>query len=296
MTFQITVPSKTFLLGEYVALKGGPTLILSTEPRFKLIAALNPSKITEPTIMHPESPAGKLVSKYKDFYQNYTIQFIDPYRGLGGFGASTAQFVTLVALKNYIQSTEIKPFELLKEYKKLAWDGEGMAPSGADLISQLYGQLCYFQQAKTEIQSFTWPFEELEYGLIHTGNKLATHTHLKGLSNLNIGKLEETIMAGVKSIEQKESHLFIEAIKNYATLLQAQGLMAKTTEDMLKELNAYPDIVAAKGCGALGADVILILFKKNKECEVINWVKERNLNMIAYGYKLAKGLNIKEET
>lgn len=295
MTFQLTVPSKTFLLGEYAALKEGPALILLTEPYFKIVAKWQPSETLELNVFHPESPAGKLIKKHKDFYQDYAINYIDPYQGLGGFGASTAQFIMLEGLRHYVKSIRIDPFDLLDEYKTLAWNGEGLAPSGADLIGQLYGQLCYFQRARKHIQSFAWPFKELEYGLIHTGNKLATHQHLKELTRLNTSGLEAVAMSGIKSIEQKDSNRFIEAIKDYAQILQFQGLTAKPTEEILKHLCSNPAIMAAKGCGALGSDVILIIFQRNNESDVMSWLKQNKLNLVSCGYKLAEGLTIKEE-
>ena len=32
----LSAPGKTFLVGEYVALAGGPSIVLATEPRFEL--------------------------------------------------------------------------------------------------------------------------------------------------------------------------------------------------------------------------------------------------------------------
>lgn len=293
MKLELTVPSKTFLLGEYIALKGGPALVLSTEPSFTLIATRQPSKTLQADAIHPNSPAGKLLTKYKGFYQDYLIQFIDPYQGLGGFGASTAQFVAIAALKYHVQGAKIDPFALLEEYKTLAWDGKGLAPSGADLISQICGQLCYFNGTKQYIQSFNWPFADLNYGLIHTGNKLATHKHLQELSHLHLEELEKIAYIGLESIERKNKDQFIEAIKQYAYHLKEQDLTAQATQEILKQLTTQTDIIAAKGCGALGADVILILFDTQKTNKVMDWLKQHRFNLIAFGHHLAKGLSIR---
>ena len=67
-TYHLSVPSKTFIVGEYIALKGGPTLILSTNPRFELKAtSSNPYFSDIEKLAHPDSPAGKLIRKDRDF-------------------------------------------------------------------------------------------------------------------------------------------------------------------------------------------------------------------------------------
>jgi mevalonate kinase len=290
MSFQITTPSKTFLLGEYVALIGGPAIILTTEPRFELIATTSHTPDVEG--IHEKSPAGKWIQQNSDCYQPYHIQFIDPYRGLGGFGASSAQFVMLVALKNHLQSSPLNDFDLLNDYEKFAWNGEGIAPSGADLIAQLHGEICFFHKSKKEIKTFSWPFKDIGYCLIHTGNKLATHIHLKQLTNFNGAELERITFSGLASMEKNDSESFIKAIGNYAITLQLQGLIAEQTQDILKQLACCPEILIAKGCGALGADVILTIFNRQKQNEVVLWLKEKNFNVIVYGYEVAKGLSI----
>lgn len=288
----ISVPSKTFLLGEYVALKGGPALILSTELRFELIATNQEHEASKSQDIHPESPAGKLIAQNPDFYQHYHMRFIDPYQGLGGFGASSAQFVMVEALKHHVQSTEIQDVELLKGYEKVAWDGKGLAPSGADIIAQRHGGLCYFHKVENKVQIFSWPFTDLDYCLIHTGNKLATHQHLKQLTTINTSYLEEIVHGGVTSLEKSDSKRFIEAINQYAQALQSQGFVAKQTQKILQHLSSNPEILAAKGCGALGSDVVLILFNRSRKKNVISWIKQKNLHVIVYGHHLAKGLEI----
>ena len=87
IVFELMVPSKTFLLGEYVALKGScPVLVLTTEKYFKLFVGLNSAQKIDVQGIHMESPAGKLIKSNVDFYKNYAIKFIDPYPSLGGFG------------------------------------------------------------------------------------------------------------------------------------------------------------------------------------------------------------------
>ena len=92
---------------------------------------------------------------------------------------STAQFIMVMALNKYISSQTIQDVEFLEEYNKFAWDGEGIPPSGADLVSQLHGEICGTHKVKKEVKTFVWPFSDVDYRLIHTGSKLVTYTYLK---------------------------------------------------------------------------------------------------------------------
>lgn len=287
--FQISVPSKTFLLGEYAVLKGHAAILLATEPRFKLIAAKNPHSTFDATNIHPESPAGKLLIQ-DDFYRQYEINFIDPYHGLGGFGASSAQFVMLYALKH----NEIKINEMLKEYKKFAWNGEGFPPSGLDLISQVHGSICYYLKNKNRLKLFSWPFPDLGYCLVHTGNKLSTHVHLSKLTNIDTVPLNKIVQTGLLSIEQGNEQAFIDSINQYEYSLRSQNLVIDHTQKIIEKLAHHHEILSCKGCGALGADVIFILYRIKMQEKVLSLIHQMNLNIITYGNQISKGIQIKE--
>ncbi|SRR5579883_310738 len=293
-TLTISVPSKTFLLGEYVALKGELTLLLSSEPRFKLIVKPHVQNSLVMEGIHPDSPGGRLIYSRADFYQQYHIQFIDPYQGLGGFGASSAQFLMLTALYCYAHSLPINDTELLASYMELAWSGEGIPPSGADLIAQLYGSLCLYHKSKSKIAIFSWPFSHIDYGLIHTGHKLATHHYLKQSIHFDVEPLEKIVVQGIMALEKSDSKEFIQAINHYADALKMQDLIQPTTQTILQLLLTHPDIYAAKGCGALGTDVIFILFNRKKQKDILNWIKDNKLYLITYGHEVSNGIEIGE--
>ena len=111
---ELSVPSKTFLLGEYVVIHGGPALVLTTEPRFTLYALLQ--KTQRQIDIHSKSPAGKWIEQHADFYQQYHLQFNDPHQSKGGFGASGAQFILLEALRQYQNGETMDNEDLLKKF------------------------------------------------------------------------------------------------------------------------------------------------------------------------------------
>ncbi len=95
MSMVFSIPGKTFLAGEYLALYEGPTLVFLSQPYFEL--SVNKGH-GETAGIHKESPAGLFIRKHQEYFANFDLKFIDPYSGRGGFGASTAQFLGCYAL------------------------------------------------------------------------------------------------------------------------------------------------------------------------------------------------------
>ena len=182
----LSVPGKTFLLGEYVALDGGPSLLLSTEPRFELrIRPRGPSQThAAPTRLpfHPKSPAGLYYKRHRDDFDAWSYEFRDPNGGKGGLGASSAQFALLYSFHHdgeWASVSETPWASLLRDYRECAWVGEGVPPSGADIVSQLSGGVTWFDGRTYMVESMPWPFSTLGFTLLRTGHKLATHEHLR---------------------------------------------------------------------------------------------------------------------
>src|SRR5439155_19149807 len=127
-----------------------------------------------------------------------------------------AQFVMVEAFRQFLYGKSLVDDSLLDVYRRVAFEGQGMPPSGADLIAQLHGGLCYFHRAKKETRVFRWPFHDMDFCLVHTGNKLATHHHLKKLGDKDFSNLEAIVMTGKKSLEERDSGGFARAVQAYA--------------------------------------------------------------------------------
>lgn len=290
----IKVSGKTFLCGEYIALKGGPSLILTDEPNFtctfhKDISTLDSEALDSQNLLetlHPHSPAGKWLQKHKDFYSLYrAINFDDPYKGKGGFGASSAQFLSLYL---YMKDQLKEPIDLdtlLESYREMAWNGRGLVPSGADVIAQfassmnsmnnlsskvmpkkasaLKESLVFIDNRDGNLQSelFSWPFKDLGYMLLHTGQKLATHKHLESLTAEGLGDLSDLCEVATKmrvTLEKKQSENFLEGLAKYSDLLEKRKWVSQWTLDALQFIQKLHGVSGAKGCGAMGADVIFV--------------------------------------
>lgn len=205
MNCQLSVPAKTFILGEYLVLRGGKSILLTSHPSFVLNVTKGENKTRiRCKHIHNESPAGDFINRHLNFYQNFNLEFFDPYKGIGGLGASSAQFALIYALKMQLKKlVDEDLFHALEAYSHSAWNGEGIAPSGADIIAQLKGGLCLFHPEKQTIKNMEWPFSSLDYCLIHTNNKIATHNHLKSLDGLDVKGLANIVEDGLNSLEKR---------------------------------------------------------------------------------------------
>lgn len=283
------------MAGEYLALLGGPALILSTEPRFRLQVARATAMTSNP--FHPDSPAGKLWASDAGFFSQYQLRFQDPYQ-IGGFGASSAQFALLHAfwqLKEDIFGEAERFFdwhEMLHDYRSFGKTG-GYAPSGADVVGVCAGGLTWFDRGNGKLQTFAWPFQEMEFFVAHTGRKLTTHEHLKTLSSFSAEGFE----AAMQQIQNGLIHLdfteFLNGMKAYRQLLAEKDWIADFTVQTVEALEKNPKIIFAKGCGAMGSDVILAICEKCHAKEVQHVLTDAGLQVIADSSQVGRGLQIR---
>lgn len=276
-----TVPGKSFLAGEYLAMKGGPSLLFTSKPRFELHTKLGTGKADG---IHPESPAGKLIAGHQTFFSKYDLKFVDPHDGRGGWGASTAQFLAAFVFNEWRESCELETLKslsisrLLESYWKYAWNGEGYRPSGADLVAQYKGSLTFFERSTGHVGVYGWTFSEIDFALIPTGKKLPTHEHLKTLADFDASGIEAALAKIRSSLMSGNSAEFVAGVQDNAKALATLGFVAPYTQDFCKELSQKPGVLAVKGCGALGADVVLVVFDKKHADQFKNYVTSKDLS------------------
>lgn len=251
--------------------------------------------------IHPESPAGKFISKHSDFFKKFDLEFVDPYLGMGGFGASTAQFLGVYSLwlckEPHMQGME-SMFDykhLLSTYTEFAWNGQGTPPSGADLIGQMKGSLTFFEKRRGMLSVASWPFEDLEFYLIHTGNKVPTHEHLKTLKEFDSSGLENSFAKVQTAFNEQSSELLIEGVKEYAAELVKLNFTCEPTLELLKDIRALSGVMAAKGCGALGSDVLFVVTKHNESSALENYCQNKKLKIVSSHRQISLGLQVSEK-
>lgn len=249
------IPAKTFLLGEYAALAGGPAIILTTLPCFEFTL----TKHLGLEGIHPLSPAGKYWTDLQ--IKAWGLQGNNPYKK-EGIGSSSAQFLAVYLSDCFLKNKRPRQEELLEYYFNYAWQGEGLRPSGYDLLAQTQQGCVYLNRKQGLNRYYQWPFEDIVFILIHSGNKLPTHTHLQALCfSDQVEDLTKLVEDGRQAFERVDSGQLITAINDYYQALCALNLVAEQTQQHIATFQQQPGILAAKGCGAMGADVFLLLVK-----------------------------------
>lgn len=270
------VPSKTFLVGEYSALRGAPALLLAHGPYFeiefkKTLQTKNSlTKTVNP--FHPDSPAGIWLDIHEDVFANVGIEFQDPYKGAGGFGASTAQFIAtylyVLAQQNMLRSgvdlSDLQKWAITEDYKNLFEDSE-VTPSGYDVLSQLTGGLSSISFAQHNISSLSWPFKDIDILVYKTKHKVNTHEHLNQFQiSSEVQKfLEISSVHCIEAINKKNPDIFFAQIKEFSYILNKAKLMDPKIFALTEIWNKTPGVFVSRGCGAMGVDVFTAFVKKD---------------------------------
>ena len=258
--FTLTYPAKTFLIGEYAVLKQASCILVNTRPEFKFNVSPN-SSLNYP--FHKESPAGRFIEKHKEVFLNVSIKVQNPYSQRSGLGLSSAEFNCVYDI--YLKKKNLKK-NLLKLHQEYCSLNSG---SGVDILSQQVKGVCLIRQNPLEVLSIKWPFKDLHFFLVRLQESLSTHDHLKNLKEQNFLKLIQISNQAFNSFKILNEEKFIQCIRDYEDELLKLNLVHKRTQKTIQSLKKYSFCLATKGCGALGAEVFVVFFKKENRENVL---------------------------
>ena len=271
-----SLPAKTFLLGEYAAVAEASALVLTTSPCFEL-SLIDHKGLSG---IHPESPAGLWWQQQK--YSDFGLIWHDPYEGCGGLGASSAQFLGSYLAACHLLDKTPDMRDMLENYYKVSWSGKGLRPSGYDVIAQSQQGCVYINKHHKIVQSYAWPFDDLSFFLIHTGVKLATHHHLQDTTlPESIDSLSALVDEAKLSFELSNSTQFLATINQYHQKLVELNRVADHSLRLINTLKEYPEVRAIKGCGALGADIILLMTSRTDSLMLHKSLTAQGLTVLA---------------
>lgn len=270
------IPAKTFLVGEYAAVAKGSALILTTTPCF----TLSMSEQSNLSGINPHSPAACFWQQQETTEQG--LLWTDPYQEQGGLGASSAQFLGCYLAHCALRNSTPNTTELLDAYYQYAWSGKGIKPSAYDVLAQSQSGCVFINKNQQKVQSYPWVFKNLSFILLHTGTKLATHEHLQD-STLpeEIDKLSELADQAHQAFIQTDSDLLIEAINAYHEHLLLANRVAQHSLKLINQIRSFPEVLAIKGCGALAADVLLIICTKENKPTLLEKINTNQWTLLA---------------
>lgn len=278
--YELSVGSKVFLLGEYQVLQGGAAFLTVLEPRFRMRITRGNGKLSG---INVGSPAQRYFESEKQFLSGWDFEFLDPHAGQGGFGASTAQIALLQGFREGFQSLQTQAQldldlgKIHKTYLQFASSKTGVPPSGADLVSQFQGGLLEVDLGKGKLQRHAWPFPQWQVLFFSTGHKLATHEHLIELKDVETSSLRILYQQAMDAFRENQPLAFVEAFRQYQKMLAIKGWQAENTTRILGSIEKADGVVAAKGCGAMGADVIAVIVEIKEIHSVIAIAKSSGL-------------------
>jgi len=294
---EISCPSKTFVLGEYGVLDQGPAIIFNTVPRFKCLISKSHNNFSEEIFL--DSPEHQWIQKNPVEFGGISLKWFNPFDVQKGFGFSSAKFNILYAYSCFARGDSIetiKPQQLWRTYRSMKF--EGVVPSGADVISQWVGGVCIFEQNPLSVESLTAPFPNLGFFVLKTGESLDTYQYLKSLKLPDVSDLKKIAQKGVDSMKFKQADKFIESIQEYREALQVKGLITKKTQKILQDLLKIKEIKACKGCGAMGAETLIVIFNIQDKELVRSKVSHLEIKMdeqqLTYGVEFHKIITHKE--
>ncbi len=293
---RISVPAKTFVCGEYVAIEGGPCLVAATQPRYTLSLIHKDKASTSPffesgsELFHPSSPAGQFLKAHETEFKELLFKF----EGDQGLGSSSAQFLTLysyVTWKTGIQAlarTEFDMRDLLKLYRQYAPES-----SGADVVSQLHGGLVWFQRQTGHCERLEWDFKDLGIIFVKSSIKIPTHVHLQQTHLPDVNELAVHVDSAKLAVRECHRSLFVDSIRSFREGLKDRGLTHPLTLQWQLEIEKWPGVILMKGCGALGADVYMILVEPDSLMQVKRQIEVSNVGRVfATHGDFSKGLHI----
>lgn len=294
-----SIPGKVFLIGEYGVLAGLPAWVATVSPRFTFHSGVDAAPG-----FHPESPAGRLLRE-ESSEPKICGTFIDPWKGLGGFGRSTAEF----AFSAYARGMR-DPLAVWELYQRVCAGGsESFPPSGADLVAQWRGGVIEWNPEMKSAQDITAACLKLPillFSATHLENrKTVTHSHLESLSVANSREkfttdlrtlLAPIIDRAKAGLSENNPFEIGHAFSDYAFALASLGLEAAFVKKEREALSRIPGVLGVKGCGALQTDALLVMvdsLSNGRRIDAIIEYAEREfgLKLLARGLSAEPGIS-----
>lgn len=320
LCIKTSAPGKVFILGEYAILAQHSAVLAAVPPCFRLRVVKNSTPFGATSLgireFHPESPAGRLLKWVQGVgrpdLSGVDFQFEDPHSGKGGLGGSTAQFALVYAALAEAGGWSLEwesAWNLYRDLTAGSSDGQGASPSGADFVAQWKGGITHFGYHERGVFSedlsstFDWSQVLVFSAASQEGRKVPTHHHLGQLNDSAfLSRVAQRLIAplsvGIAAIRENHSDRLALSLREYSKVLFEVGLEIQATTEDRHAFQGLSGVLGVKGSGALQADALIVLLKKEASRgsvlrqQVLELAKTRNLILVADGIENQKGTQI----
>jgi mevalonate kinase len=285
LLWQGGVPSKTFLLGEYVALGSGPALMLTTQPAFSMRVFSDEHPLSHQPDAYADLEA-VWRAKQPDLPVGLRFVLDSPYAH-GGFGASSAWWLLAERFLAFRRGDDAGPSRFLSDRSfRMAWlqryqacmqVSGGVKPSGYDALAQAVDVDLLAVRGPERIDSVLWPFPEVDVLLCYTGHALTTHEHLASVDVRGVLAGAVWVEAGFSALASGDLEGFCTAIEGCQRWLTDSGWVVSSTQRLVATVSDHADVLACKGCGAGGADVLAVLVLSQHRASVSSWLEAQGV-------------------
>ena len=177
---------------------------------------------------------------------------------------------------------QVSPRVLWNDYRTCAKSQHGLLPSGHDVLAQLHWGCVHIDPHQQDYRAVSWPFDDIGFILVHTGKKLATHIHLQDIQlPEQLDDLGRLVQEGRDAFDVGDSEKIVRIVNSYHANLELRHLVAPHSLQLIAALQANPAVLAIKGCGAMGADVLLLLVSKGEKHKLLSMLHKEAWDILA---------------
>ncbi|GHT90918.1 hypothetical protein FACS1894122_02350 [Alphaproteobacteria bacterium] len=145
-------------------------------------------------------------------------------------------------------------------------------------MAQQENRHIYFNGASNSVEHMNWNFCDLDFVIFKTGIKVETHTHLRQLRSIDVSDLNFIVENVRESFVRSDSNMLIRNVMDFSYSLDKMGFVTDITRSLVNQLLKTKEILAAKGCGAMSADTIIVIFAKKDRDKIQKVLEEIRLH------------------
>jgi hypothetical protein len=105
--------------------------------------------------------------------------------------------------------------------------------------------------------------------------KVKTHEHLESLDFKNLESLKDPSSSVTKSFLNQNTEEFLVNLKNFDIHLEKLNYKSKQSLQATEALQKLDTVRYARGCGALGADVLVVFYEGQNSLQLQEHIKQK---------------------